>query len=120
MPEKEDLNNMPELKKEEIITPSEPEKKYPALRIISGIYETLAWILGFGVALSGLIVAGTQKKVYGGGITSSGIIIAVVSIIVGALLLIGLLAVAEIIKLFIDVEENTRSTKEILETKISV
>jgi hypothetical protein len=73
------------------------EKKYPALRTISLIYKIFGWL----IIIATLIVA----FVLGQG---SGIF-ALIAIIVGALIVLGVFAVAETIMVFIDIEHNTRT-----------
>jgi hypothetical protein len=79
-------------------------KKYPALRTIAGIYSVFAWIIGI-VAVIIAIYFYSQNQ-------TMGLTIGIPSLVVGALLVLGLLAVSESIKVFIDIEENTRKTNE--------
>ena len=79
-------------------------KKYPALRTIAGIYSVFAWIIGI-VAVIIAIYFYSQNQ-------TMGLTIGIPSLIVGALIVLGLLAVSESIKVFIDIEENTRKTNE--------
>lgn len=86
-------------------------KKYHALRIISTIFKVLAWINGitFGIIfLAGL--AGSARGAMGdipslGGLAFIG---SLGILILGALSVIITFAIAEIILVFIDIEENTR------------
>lgn len=73
--------------------------KYPALRTIAGFFTFFAWIVG----ILSIIIA-----VYFGSQREAGIFIALPTIIVGALIVLGVLAVAESIKVLIDIEYNTR------------
>jgi hypothetical protein len=73
------------------------ENKYPALRTISGIYKVFGWL----IIVATLIVA----FVLGQG----SAIFALISIIVGALIVLGVFAAAESIMVFIDIEHNTRT-----------
>lgn len=76
--------------------------KYPALKTISGIYSVLAWLIGiitFGVTI---ILLNTGDY---------GIMGAIFTFVIGSLLVIGVLATAELITLFIDIEYNTRQNK---------
>jgi|BioPla2DNA2_1021312.scaffolds.fasta_scaffold71067_2 hypothetical protein len=76
--------------------------RYPALRIVAGFYKVLAWIVG--------IVAIIATFYY---LSSSGMaVLALVSLVGGAFLVIGLLAMAELIKVFVDIEYNTRKALE--------
>ncbi|MCK4358497.1 MAG: hypothetical protein KAW92_07105 [Candidatus Cloacimonetes bacterium] len=82
-----------------ISLPTSSSSKYPALKTISGIYKFLAWIVGFGSCAS--IVAFITL--------STDIIYIVYSVIGGFFLVISLFAISEIIKLFINIEYNTRN-----------
>jgi hypothetical protein len=73
------------------------EKKYPALRTISLGYRIFGWL----IILATLIVA----LEYG---QESGIF-ALFAIILGALIVLGVFAVAETIMVVIDIEHNTRT-----------
>lgn len=73
--------------------------KYPALRTISGIYKVFAWIIG----IVSIIVAAIFLKA-----GETGLIFSLISIVVGGLIVLGVLAVAESIMVFIDIEHNTR------------
>lgn len=79
-------------------------KRYPALRTIAGIYSVFAWIIGI-VAVIIAIYSYSQNE-------KAGLIVAIPTIVVGALIVLGLLAASESIKVFIDIEENTRKTNE--------
>jgi len=76
-------------------------EKYPALRTIAGLYTAFAWIVGI-VALIIAIYFGTKGE--------AGLLIAVPTLVIGALMVLGVLAVSESIKVFIDIEYNTRQT----------
>jgi hypothetical protein len=76
------------------------EKKYPALRTISGIYKVFGWL----IAIATIIVA----AIFGQG----GVAFALITIIFGALIVLGVFAVAELIMVFIDIEENTRTNNK--------
>lgn len=75
--------------------------KYPALRTIAGIYTAFAWIVG----ILAIILA-----IYFGSKGEAGLFIALPTLVVGALIILGVLAVAESIKVLIDIEYNTRQT----------
>ena len=75
------------------------EKKYPALRTITGIYSFFAWIIG---------IATIIVTIYFGQNGQAGLMISVPALVVGALIVLGILAASESIKLLIDIEENTR------------
>lgn len=76
-------------------------KKYPALRTLSGVIAVIAWIAALATLI---IVLALLSNARGEG----SWIIPVATLIVGTLIFIGLLAYAEIIKVFVDIEENTR------------
>jgi len=80
-------------------------KRYPALRTIAGIFSVFAWIIGI-VAV--IIAVLSWNK---GGDTW-GLMVALPTLVVGALMVLGLLAAAESIKVIIDIEENTRKAVE--------
>jgi hypothetical protein len=75
--------------------------KYPSMQIISGIYQVLGWIL----AIALIIIAIVQ---FAHGMLLIGILYIVSSI----LILIGYLAIAEGINIFIDIENNTRAIRD--------
>ncbi len=89
------------LKTTEISTPSISlgTDKYPALRTIARFFTVFAWLLGiFAVILA----------VYFGSKGEEGLFIALPTLVVGALMVLGVLAVSESIKVVIDIEYNTR------------
>jgi hypothetical protein len=73
--------------------------KYPALRFISGVFRLLAWIIAI-TALIAMIYLITQGDL--------GIVSALGVLVGGGILFIIHLAIAELIKVFIDIEYNTR------------
>jgi len=80
-------------------------KRYPALRTIVVILSVFAWIIGI-VAV--IIAVFAWNK---GGETG-GLMISLPTLVVGGLMMLGLLASAESIKVIIDIEENTREAVE--------
>ena len=72
--------------------------RYPALKTISGVYIALAWIIGIIVFIGSLYFLSTESMK----------MMALGLILLGGLLVLGLAAISEIIKLFIDIEKNTR------------
>ena len=80
-------------------------KRYPALRTIAGIFSVFAWIIGI-VAV--IIAVLSWNK----GGDAWGLMVALPTLVVGALMVLGLLAAAESIKVIIDIEENTRKAVE--------
>lgn len=77
-----------------------PANQYPALITISGIYTVLSWIIGLGVLIAALLTGSKMDS----------ITLPVLIIVIGAFVVLGLLAMAEVIRLFIDIEFNTRKT----------
>lgn len=75
-------------------------KKYPALRAISRIYSVMAWIIGVLAVLVAIyfIIENLENS----------ILYAMLSILIGALLALGIYAIGELIMVQIDIEENTR------------
>jgi hypothetical protein len=72
-------------------------KRYPALRTIATILTIFAWIVGI-VAIISTIILGSDM----------GLLFAVLALISGGLIFVGLFAIAESINVNIDIEENTR------------
>jgi len=81
------------------------ETRYPALRTIAGIYSVFAWIIGIVAVIIAFISWSKDGE-------TGGLMIAIPTLVVGALIVLGLLAASESIKVFIDIEENTRKTNE--------
>lgn len=79
------------------------EKKYPVLRTISRIMVFFAWL----VAVATVIVFSIFLKFDG-----DLILFAFASLMFGGLVILVLLAYSEIIKVFVDIEENTRRSAE--------
>lgn len=76
--------------------------RYPALRTISGVYMVLAWIIGIAAIITTFyFLSEDRMKIFG-----------LVSLVVGGLLALGLAAISESIKVFLDIEYNTRKTSE--------
>ncbi|MCK9220890.1 MAG: hypothetical protein M0P47_12700 [Bacteroidales bacterium] len=76
--------------------------RYHALRTIAVVYMVLAWIIGI-VAIITTFYFLSENKMQ---------IFALVSIIVGGIVALGLAAISESIKVFLDIEYNTRKTSE--------
>lgn len=106
------------------------EKKFKVLRIIGTVWKVLAWIVlifgiigAFGTLLGSIFGSGFMGQmmrqygrqgtpwVPGFGIVG-GIITFVVMLIVAVFYFLMLYAIGEMIYLFLDVEENTRSTAQ--------
>lgn len=84
---------------------SQLSNKYPALRTIAGFYRILAFVAG-GFAVIAAMILFTNSD---GG--ANGIILALFSLMSGAITVITLLAIAEAIQVFIDIEANTRRNR---------
>jgi len=97
------------------------EKKFSALRIIAVVLKVLAWIDAALTVIMFLVflVAGAAiprfTGPYGGGYGAygamGGVVMAFMVLIIGVLYFIGLLAWADMIYVFLAIEENTRGLK---------
>jgi hypothetical protein len=86
---------------------SQRSNKYPALRTIAGFYRILAFVAGGFAVIVAMILIFLTNSVD----STVGIILALLSLISGAITVITLLAVAEVIYVFIDIEANTRQNR---------
>ena len=87
-----------------------PARKYPALRVIAGLYQIIALVIAF-LALIGLLISFQQ---------SAGTpVIAILCLVIGFIGVVSFLALSESIKVFIDVEQNTRAIVELLQARQS-
>lgn len=85
-----------------------PARKYPALRVIAGLYQILALVVAL-LALLGLLIGFQQ---------SAGTpVVAVLCLVIGFIGVVSFLALSESIKVFIDVEHNTRIIVELLQAR---
>lgn len=85
-----------------------PARKYPALRVIAGLYQIIALVIAL-LALIGLLISFQQ---------SAGTpVIAILCLVIGFIGVVSFLAVSESIKVFIDVEHNTRTIVELLQAR---
>lgn len=82
------------------------ETKYPALRVISAIYKVLAIIMGIAAFIA--FIYGLTQLGEGYRARETGTTIIIASLAYGFIAVIAFLAVAEMIKLFIDLESNSR------------
>ncbi len=73
--------------------------KYPALKFISGVFRLIAWIIAIITVIAAVYLI-TQGDL--------GIVSALGVLVGGGILFIIHLAIAELIKVFIDIEYNTR------------
>ena len=99
---------LPKKKKGNLLKYSNTEIKYPALLTISTTYLIFGWIIGFATVI--VTVYFFSKPELG--------IFGLVSLVIGGLLVLGLVSFSEIIKVFIDIENNTRHTNETKETHL--
>ncbi len=84
-------------------------KKYRALRIISTIYTLCCgFVLAGSILVGGYQFIPVYSSYYGMPLNSPAL--GVATIISGILLSLGLLAIAELLNLLIDLEENTRTS----------
>ncbi|MEJ5303471.1 MAG: hypothetical protein HPY80_08515 [Bacteroidales bacterium] len=103
--ENNDINSIPGIEGSQDQSNNEkntPIHRYPALRTIAGVYMVLAWIIGI-VAIITTFYFLSEKGMQ---------IFGLVSLIVGGLLALGLAAISESIKVFLDIEYNTRKASE--------
>jgi uncharacterized Zn finger protein (UPF0148 family) len=89
------------------------QTKYPALRGISVIFKALA-ILAAVAGLIGVMVGLIQMFGNTYGAPASGGIIVLISLLYGGVGCVYMLAIAEGINVFIDIEANTRATNRLL------
>jgi len=90
-------------------------RRYPALRFIANIYKILAYVIA-AVAVVGIVISlSYMENQFQRGY---GIMLLLQSLIGGAVGFITFLAAAEIIKVFINIEENTRQTAEIVHGRL--
>jgi hypothetical protein len=76
--------------------------RYPALITIAGFYMVLAWIVGIiTIGISLYFLSKVDNK-----------LLALISFILGLIIVLGLAAISESIKVFLDIESNTRKMAE--------
>ena len=80
------------------------EKRFPALRTIAGFISFFAWAFAIITAI-GILYAFENISKYDNG---TAFIYLVAAFLVGAFFFVFLLSQAEIIRVFVDIEENTR------------
>jgi VIT1/CCC1 family predicted Fe2+/Mn2+ transporter len=95
-----DILGIKNSKSQSIETSTTNRHRYPALRTISRIYMVLAWLIGIASIIATLYFLSEESE------------FGFVSIIVGGLLALGLAAISESIKVFLDIEYNTRKESE--------
>jgi hypothetical protein len=84
-----------------------PSGRYPVLHTLADIIRVAGWVV-FGF----FVVAGLITVTRGGGL---GKLFGVFEIVIGGIILLYMLATSESIMVFLDIEENTRGTKEIIQ-----
>lgn len=89
------------------------ETRYPALRVISGIFKVLA-VLAAIAGIIGALIGLMQMSGNSYGATATGGMIVVISLLYGGLACVYFFAVSEGIRVFLDLEVNTRLTNELL------
>lgn len=89
------------------------ETKYPALRVISGVFKVLA-ILAAIAGVIGALIGLVQMSGNTYGATAAGGLIVLISLLYGGLACIYMLAISEGIRVFTDIEMNTRLNNELL------
>ena len=105
--------------------PPVAEKKYKTLRLIAKLYKVLAFVAGAACILFGLFIfvtglaAGSKTTTIGGEPTAffGGAVGGLVLIVYGAFLFIFLYGLGEWMIVFMDIEENTRKTNEMLASR---
>ena len=101
--------------KVEVVSQRKVSTKYYALRIIANILQILAFIMGIVGIIVSIVLSNRSYSTTGllSGVGAAGsLLIALGGIIVSVIVFIAILAQAEIIKLFIDVEANTRAIEQ--------
>ena len=102
--EKQNLDELFEINKYKNIN-RDVNNKYPGLITLANLYKSLAIIVGI-AAIIGFFYGLSLPSRYG--MSTFKTILIIVSLLVGTVGFINLLSIGEIIRLFIDVERNTR------------
>jgi hypothetical protein len=87
----------------------EHEERYRALRTIASIIRILAYVVAV-IGAIGVVIAGISALSQGGGL--QGLLVLVGGLLYVAVIALFLFAYAEIVRLVIAVEDNTRVTAE--------
>ena len=102
------------------------KKKYKVLRLIAALMKVLAFVLGAILIIAGLVmvVAGaaassktTTFSEPGPAAFFTGVVGGLIALVYGVLVFIFLYAYAEWMYVFMDIEENTRMTNEMLSAR---
>jgi len=102
--EQENLNEIMEIEDSHIPAEEKLEKKYLALRFIAGVFKVMGWIMG----IAGFIYFLCKLEPVFEGDSFTPLII----FIIGLIFMLWMLAASEIIKVFIDIEYNTRKSSK--------
>jgi len=86
-------------------------RKYKFLQTAATIFKVIGWIVLILGIISSIVLVITMGSTTVGGF---GVLYAIIGIVYSVISWVGLLAVAEIFVLLIDLEENTRETAELL------
>lgn len=85
---------------------SESARRYPGLRIISNLITGVAWVYA-ALTIVGVIYGYSEMAEQGNGIA---MIYLVISFLIGAFFFVILISLSELIKVILDIEENTRKS----------
>jgi hypothetical protein len=96
--------------------------KYKALRTIANLYKILAFVLGGILVIGALIVmasgaVSSTSSLGGPSMLAGGFVGGLIMLIYAGLVFVGLYGFGEFIYLFLDIEENTRKTNDLLSRK---
>ena len=95
------------------------EKKYKALRTIANIYKIMAFVVGGILAIAALITmasgaASSTSSLGGPAALFGGFLFGVIMLVYAGFAFVFLYGMGEFIYLFLDIEENTRKTNDLL------
>jgi CHASE2 domain-containing sensor protein len=82
--------------------------KYPALRITTSLYYLASWLVGIAAVIAAIFFLADEQLVF-----------AVGAAVVGFLWVVSMIAAAELIKVFLDAEENTRNCYSVLRQMVN-
>jgi zinc-ribbon domain len=96
--------------------------KYKALRTIANLYKILAFVLGGILVIGALIImasgaVSSTSSLGGPSMLAGGFVGGLIMLIYAGLVFVGLYGFGEFIYLFLDIEENTRKTNDLLSRK---
>jgi hypothetical protein len=89
---------------------SQPEK-YSSLKNIAGIIAIFAWISGGIIFIAGMVIATNTRSRFGEP-SGQAMLLLLVYLFMAVFIVVTLLAQAGVIKVLIDIEKNTRKTRE--------